>query len=39
MLRLSSVIRDLCLKSQGTTQYSAEEVRMFGAAIYACTIP
>ena len=39
ILRLSSVIRNLCLQSEGTRLYSKEEIRMFGSAFYACSIP
>lgn len=39
ILRLSSVVRSLCMQSEGTNLYSAEEVRLFGSAIYACSIP
>ncbi|KAI5452792.1 Plasma membrane sulfite pump involved in sulfite metabolism [Naganishia albida] len=42
ILRLSSVVRTLCLRRAaqgGTGQYSADEWRMFGGAVYAGTVP
>lgn len=40
LLRLSAVVRKLCLQSTGTTgMYSAADLRVFGNAVYAGTIP
>jgi tellurite resistance protein TehA-like permease len=39
LLKLSTVVRKLCLRSVGTDLYSKEDLRMFGNAVYAGTIP
>ncbi|KAI5451310.1 Plasma membrane sulfite pump involved in sulfite metabolism [Naganishia albida] len=39
LLKLSTVVRKLCLQSAGTELYSKQDLRIFGNAVYAGTIP
>ncbi|KAJ9091281.1 hypothetical protein QFC21_007270 [Naganishia friedmannii] len=39
LLRLSAVVRKLCLQSEGTVLYTKDDLRVFGNAVYAGTIP